>query len=114
MTQKTFSREGAKLWIVEFANEGKGWPSIEGFLLREYLKGNLSLDNCIEVRRIFGEMNPYLRSLPRWRLMERYLGKSYAEKPILKNRVTPVIQMAEPDGEDDDDLPFFLEKMLGR
>ena len=85
------------MWIADFANEGKGWPSIEGFLLREYLKGNLSLDNCVEVRQIFMEMNPYLRSLPKWRLMERYLGRSYATKPILKNKVPPIAAEPDPD-----------------
>jgi len=90
--------------IVEFQAEGKGWPSVEGFLLREYLAGNLNLDNCIQVREVYIEMNPYQRFPPQWKLLKRWLGKSYASKPILKKRSQPEVAIEEDD--------YFLKRML--
>ena len=106
MTDKAFSREGAAMWIADFESQGKGWPSVEGFLLREYLSGKITLDNCRTAREMFKEMHPYLQQLPKWKLLERYLGKSYATKPILKKRSQPV----EVAIEDDED--YFLRRVL--
>jgi hypothetical protein len=68
-------------------------------------------------------MNPYLQSLPKWRLLERWLGKSYASRPILKNRVqvTQKIEQPEPDPLPDGelpiealDLPYHVLALFGR
>ena len=119
MTRKPFSAEGVRFWMIELANTHQsGWPSFEGFLLRELLAYNLTLDQCKMARQIFKELTPCMMYLPEWRLLSRYVTNGFytpppppiaprvLPKPILKKRSQPV----EVAIEDDED--YFLRRVL--